>query len=72
MQPPPVNNDTPAIWDLVIRDMKARDHFGRARYGAPLQAGNGRDALLDAYEEALDLSVYLKKAIVERDAKAGI
>ena len=31
------------------------------------KAFNGRDALLDAYEEAIDLCMYLKQAIVERD-----
>jgi hypothetical protein len=42
----------------VIEDMKARDHQGRAKYGTPLQAENGRDALMDAYQEALDMCVY--------------
>lgn len=68
-QPAPVPNDNPAVWDLVIADMRARDHVGRARYGTPLQAGNGRDALRDAYEEALDLAVYLRQEIEEREAR---
>lgn len=67
-QPDPVPNDSTPIWDLVISDMKARDNLGRERYGVPLQANNGRDVLTDAYEEALDLVVYLKQAIVERDS----
>jgi len=46
--------------------MHARDRLGRQRYGVPLQANNGRDALQDAYEEALDLAVYLRTAIEER------
>jgi hypothetical protein len=66
---PPIPNDSPAIWDLVISDMQARDRFGRSKYGTPLQADNGRDALQDAYEEALDLCVYLKQAIVERRSR---
>lgn len=45
---------------------KAIAAMGRARYGTPLQAGNGRDALVDAYQEALDLCVYLRQAIEER------
>lgn len=65
----PTANDRPAVWDLVIADMKARDAHGRAHYGTPLQPFNGRDALVDAYQEALDLAVYLKQAIVERDAR---
>ncbi|HEY1190999.1 MAG TPA: hypothetical protein VGE74_25425 [Gemmata sp.] len=66
-QPAPVPNDSRPIWALVIEDMKARDRIGRERYGTPLQANNGRDALRDAYEEALDLAVYLRTAIEERD-----
>lgn len=60
------NGTKTAIWDLVIDDMKARDQLGRERYGTPLQAHNGRDALTDAYQEALDLAVYLRQAIEER------
>jgi hypothetical protein len=67
-QPPPVPNDRPAIADLVIADMAERKRIGTERYGTPLQAGNGRDALVDAYQEALDLVVYLRQAIEERDA----
>lgn len=65
-QPPPVPNDRPPVWAAVIADMHARDATGRARYGVPLQPHNGRDALRDAYEEALDLAVYLKQALLER------
>lgn len=65
-QPAPTTNHSAAIWDLVIADMHERDHVGRQRYGTPLQANNGRDALVDAYQEALDLVVYLRQAIEER------
>ena len=64
----PVPNDGRPIWELVVEDMRARDREGRARYGTPLQAHNGRDALVDAYQEALDLCVYLRQVIAERDA----
>ena len=67
-QPPPVASNGPAVWDLVIADMRARDNVGRERYGTPLQPHNGRDALVDAYQEALDLVVYLRQAIYERDS----
>lgn len=50
---------------LLLRDMEDRDRIGRERYGTPLQAHNGRDAVTDAYQEALDLVVYLKQATVE-------
>jgi hypothetical protein len=68
-QPPPKSNDGPAILSLVAKDMDARDRLGRDRYGMPLQPNNGRDALRDAYAEALDLCVYLRQAIYERDGR---
>ena len=68
-QPAPVANDGPAVWGLVVADMQARDQLGRERYGVPLQPNNGRDALRDAYEEALDLCAYLRQALLERDGK---
>jgi hypothetical protein len=70
-QPPPNPEDAskPAVWPLVIVDMCERDRVGRARYGTPLQPNNGRDALKDAYQEALDLAAYLRQAIYERDGK---
>ena len=68
-QPHPRHNDLPAVWDLVLADMTARDRLGSARYGTRLQPHNGRDALADAYAEALDLVVYLRQAIYERDGR---
>lgn len=52
----------------VMANMAARIAKGADEYGEPLTTGNGRDALVDAYEEALDLAMYLKQAIMERDA----
>lgn len=54
------------IWDLVIADMKARDEVGRRRYGTRLLPHNGRVALVDAYQEALDMAVYLRQELLER------
>lgn len=68
-QPPPTRNDGPVVWDLVMADMRERDAVGRARYGTPLQPHNGRDALVDAYQECLDLCVYLRQVIYERDGR---
>lgn len=67
-QPQPTPNDQPSVQDMVIADIEARKKVGLERYGTLLQPGNGRDALRDAYEEALDLAVYLRQAIAERDA----
>lgn len=52
---------TPSIVTArILDDMRAREAAGIARYGVPLTADNGRDHLLDAYQEALDLLVYLR------------
>lgn len=67
-QPPPVPNAGRPVWDQVITDMWDRDRVGRQRYGTPLQTHNGRQALSDAYEEVLDLAVYLKQELLERTA----
>lgn len=68
-QPDPKQSTHPAVWGLVMKDMVDRDQTGRERYGVPLQGHNGRDALVDAFQEALDLAVYLRQAIYERDGK---
>lgn len=64
----PVPNEHQPVQDAVIADIEARRSLGVERYGTPLQPFNGRDALRDAYEEALDLAIYLKQAIIERDS----
>lgn len=66
-QPLPTVNDHPSIQSMVIADIEKRIEIGIQRYGTALQPNNGRDMLLDAYEEAMDLAIYLKGAIVERD-----
>ena len=66
-QPPPKRNDTTPIVTLVKQDLDERMKKGVETYGMPLRAWNGRDALQDAYEEALDLCCYLRQAIAERN-----
>jgi hypothetical protein len=65
-QPAPIPNTQTPIVDLVMEDMKARKQLGIKRYGTALQPFNGRDALVDAYEEALDLAIYLRQALEEK------
>lgn len=65
-QPTPKRTIETPTWELVIADMHARNAEGIRRYGTPLQPSNGRDSLQDAYEEALDLAVYLKNEIEKR------
>jgi hypothetical protein len=69
-EPAPVSNNHPAVWDMVIADMQERDRTGLAKYGTRLQPFNGRDPLVDAYQEVLDLAVYLRQEIEQRKIKA--
>ncbi|HAQ03028.1 TPA: hypothetical protein DCQ22_04010 [Candidatus Nomurabacteria bacterium] len=70
-EPAPVSNDLPNVWDLVLQDMQARDVMGLQKYKTHLQPFNGRDPLWDAYQEALDLVVYLRQAIFEKEQYAN-
>ncbi len=64
-QPPPTGSGTPVLAG-VVSDLIARAEMGRQKYGTCLRTHNGRDALVDAYQEALDLVMYLKQCIMER------
>jgi hypothetical protein len=70
-QPDPNTSDeiNPAVWDLVIRDMAYRDIICAKKYGTRLKPFNGRNSLIDAYQEALDLAVYLRQLIYEETGK---
>lgn len=66
-QPPPKKNTFPEVYQLFTEDLETRYRIGMQRYGKALQPFNDRDALRDAYEEAIDLAFYLRQAIYERD-----
>ena len=55
------------LFTEVKRDLDARNQLGYQSYGGPMEAHDGRDSIREAYEEALDLVMYLKKFLVERD-----
>jgi hypothetical protein len=57
------------IAPLVIADIEQRMRIGEQRYGERLKAFNGRSAIADAYEEALDLVIYLRQVMEELDGK---
>jgi hypothetical protein len=66
-QPAPQHGEQ-RVLDAVLADLTARAEVGKAKYGVYLETENGRDALVDAYQEACDLVMYLKQALMERDA----
>lgn len=57
------------VWCLVMDDMRHRQRIGLHRYGKPVIASGSEDWLQHAYEEALDLTVYLRAEIERRKAK---
>jgi hypothetical protein len=68
-QPEPVKTDSVPVVHYVIKDILARADVGLDRYGTMLKADNGRDHLVDAYQEALDLACYLRAELIRRDGK---
>lgn len=64
-QKDPEQNNLPCVQDMVITDIEARKQVGIERYGTVLQPFNGRSALMDAYQEALDLAIYLRQLLYE-------
>lgn len=64
-QPAPSGKGDP-ILGMVLADLTNRALEGREKYGEALKANNGRNALWDAYQEALDLAMYLRQAIEEQ------
>jgi len=65
-QPAPIPNGAPLVKDLVIGDIEALCARRKEKYGTHLQPHNGRDSLQDAYEEAVDLALYLRACMEER------
>lgn len=59
------------VQDALIAEIEQRKQLGIQRYGQPLMTHNGRDAIRDAREEAVDLAVYLMQIELEvRDLRA--
>lgn len=52
----------------LITSTRQRAEMGKAKYSVYLTAANGRNPLVDAFQEALDQLVYLRQAIEDGDA----
>jgi hypothetical protein len=64
-------NTTEELSGFIAAGINARREFGLWKYGVPLKAHNGRDSLADAWDEAVDLFVYLYQA-EEEDPGTGL
>lgn len=67
-QPAPSPGDR-LVGLVVLQDMAERIEFGFNKHGYFLETENGRDSLWDAYEEALDLCMYLRQEILQREKR---
>lgn len=55
------------VFNELKKDLDARNAKGFKTYKKPMTANDGRDTMLDIYEELLDALVYIKKFMIERD-----
>ena len=65
-EPPPTEGKQ-EVYPELLKDIEARVLSAEREYGGRLKTFNGRDALKDAYQEAIDAAFYLKQALMERD-----
>lgn len=56
----------PTVFGELHADLDKRNELGFKIYGKALYAEDGRDWLQEAYEEVLDLAVYLKAQLMRR------
>jgi len=54
------------VASLVHEDLERRVEEGAEEYGERLTTENGRDPLVDAYQEVLDTALYLRQELAER------
>lgn len=63
-QPLPKPGKLP-VQQILIHAIEERREHGIRKYGRALETDNGRNALQDAWEEAMDLLLYLTRARLE-------
>lgn len=61
---------TKQVWPLVVKDMLERNEEGAVKYNRYLQTDCPDNLLQHAYEEALDLAVYLKTELEKQKQEA--
>jgi hypothetical protein len=65
-QPPPQRTEAPSTMRMVMADIEEREKFGKEKYGTVHQFDNGRDHLIDLYQELLDAVCYVRAEIERR------
>jgi len=68
-QPKPMTEDgSTLVLPHVLADLQARADWGLAKYQTYLHTNNGRDAMVDLYQELLDAVMYAKQSLLERES----
>ena len=62
------NADQKAVIVKVLDDLVDRAQAGKTKHGSVLRSHDGSDGLLNAYTQALDMVIYLRKEIMERES----
>jgi hypothetical protein len=55
------------VADKVIDDINERVQLGLDKYGTKLMTFNGRNALVDLYQELIDATMYIKQLLMEEE-----
>ncbi len=66
-EPDPIKSEQQPVALYVFLDLAERVVMGKSKYKTILTTDNGRRPLNDAYEEALDMCMYLRQEILERE-----
>ena len=66
-QQAPEQGDGSEIYQLVLIDVCTRSQFGARKYGHALHTTANVDYLVNAYQETLDLLIYLRGEIEKRN-----
>lgn len=60
------------VAEFLIKDIEARAAMGEQQYGRRLHTENGRNAMIDAYQELLDGAIYAYQAHLETPADSDL
>lgn len=64
-------DDSLAVYNDLSKILVLRRETGKKKYGTELQTFNGRIPLVDAFQEALDLCLYLCQDLAEKQEVDG-
>jgi len=68
-EPAPTKNNNIPVYVKLITLIADRAEMGKQKHGTHLQANNGRNAMMDALQESIDLNQYLMQKLLETEAK---